>query len=29
MEMQMNAVRFIVKTGMETEFEKRFEGMDH
>ena len=28
MEMQMNAVRFIVKTALETEFEKRFEGMD-
>ena len=29
MEMQMNAVRFIVKTGIENQFEKRFEGMDH
>ena len=29
MEMLMNAVHFIVKTGMETEFLKRFEGMDH
>ena len=29
MEMHMNAVRLIVKTGMGTEFVKRFEGMDH